>query len=272
MSFNSYDDIISAAVAGKVQEIQFAKTMPVAGAAGACVSFWEASSIPPAGASGTSLTARNCTPSVTGALFFANPTSPDTLHLINAQAYASAASLGSLVIYDRIADIGGISLSTTDLQSLTMGALPRYADGAGVQLFLEVTTTITGAPVFTVNYTDQDGNAATSRAVTCAANSTGRFAYSTGAYIPLAAGDTGVRSVEEFQCSAAGSAGIARLVFAKQLAVVPLLSAGTVIERDYVTQTPKLPRIYDDHCLAAFLFCASGTTGTIYGSLIAAAG
>jgi hypothetical protein len=272
MAFTSYDELIASVSAGKSQEIQFAKALPIAGAAGICVSLWEADSIPPGGGSGTSLVGRNCGPSTTGALAFANPTAPDTLHLISAQAYASASSLGSLVIYDRLADVGGISMTTTAPQAITMGALPRFADGSGVQLFLEVSTTITGAPTLTINYLDQDGNSATTPALVCAANAAGRFAYSNNIYIPLAAGDTGVRSVSQLTCSVAGSAGVARLVFARPYAQIPLLAAASVTEKDYVTQTPKLPRIFDNHCLAAFLFCAGTSTGTIYGSLTAAAG
>lgn len=272
MSFSSYDSLIASAAAGKVQTIEFAKTMGVAGAAGACVSFWEASSMPPSGAGGTGLTARDCTPAVTGALSFANATAPDTLHLIAAYAYASAASIGSLIIYDRVADVSGIDLTDTNVQTVSMGSLPRYATGAGVQMFLEVTTTIVGTPVLTIDYTDQDGNAATTPAVTCAANSAQRFAYSTGPYIPLAAGDTGVRSVDSVDLSAGGSSGVARLVFARPIAIVPLLSAATVVEKDYVTQTPRLPQLYDDHCLGLFLVCSSTTTGSVYGQLTAAAG
>jgi len=272
MGFSSYDALIAAATAGKIQEIQFAKAMPLAGAAGQCVSLWEADSIPPAGGSGTSLVGRSCSPSTTGALYFANPTAPDTLHLVNAQAFASAANLGSLVLYDRLVDVGGISMTSTSPQTITMSALPRFADGAGVQMFLEVTTNISGAPVFTIDYTDQAGNAATTPSLTCAANSAGRFAYSSQVYIPLAAGDTGVQSVSGITLSVSGSAGVARLVLAKPIATLPLLAAASVTEKDYVTQTPKLPRLYDNHCLGLFLFCSGTSTGTIYGQLLAAAG
>lgn len=272
MAIASYDSIIAAAVAGKLQEIHFNKTLLVTPVAGGCVSLWESNSTPPAGTSGTSLVARACTPSVTGAMFFQNPTGSDNLYLINALAYPSAANIGSLIVYDRIADISGISLTTLSTQNITMGSLPRYADGQGVQMFLEVTTTISGGPVFSIAYTDQSGNAGTTASITGGANAVGRFVYNTGPWIPLADGDTGVRAVTSFTCSATAASGIARLVLAKQLCVVPLLAAGAVVERDLVTQTPKLPRLYNDHCLGLIVIGSAGGAGTVYGSLSAVAG
>jgi len=272
MAIGSYDDIIAAIVAGKHQELHFAKTLPASPAAGACVSLWEGGSMPAAGGSGSSLTARNCGPTTTGAISFANASGDDENYLINVLAWASASGIGSLVVYDRIADISGISMSATGIQNISMGSLPRYTDGAGVMLFMEVSTTIVGGPVFTVAYTDQDGNSATSQTVTCSAVNAGRFAYNAGPYIPLASGDTGVRAVTSITNSVGGSTGVGRLVFAKPLLVLPLLTAGTVVERDLVTQTPKLPMLPDDHCLSAFVVGAGSTTGTVYGSLSAVGG
>jgi hypothetical protein len=273
MAISSYDDIISAIAAGKLQELHFAKTLPFAPAAGVCVSLWGADSMPPAGGSGTSLAARSCIPTTTGALAFVNASGDDENYLINALAYASASNIGSLVIYDRIADVGGISMTQSPTaQAITMGSLPRYADGAGVMMFLEVTTAITGAPVFSIEYTDQDGNVATTASVTCSAYSPGRFAYAAGPYIPLAAGDTGVRKVQSYTNSSGGSGGECRLVFAKQLVVLPLLATGTVVERDLVTQTPRMPLLPDDHCISGFIVGAGATTGTVYGSLSSVGG
>jgi hypothetical protein len=268
MAINSYDDIIAAIAANKWEERHFAKTLPIAPAAGVCVSLWEGDGMPTAGGSGSSLVGRNCTPSVTGSLAFTNAAGADENYLMNAQAWASASGIGSLVIYDRICDISGISLTQSPVaQTITMGPLPRYTDGAGVMIFLEVSASVTGIPTFTVTYTDQSGNSAVTPPVTGAANALGRFAYNSGPYIPLASGDTGVRSVQSFTNSSGASVGIGRLVFAKPLAVLPLLTAGTVVERDLVTQTPRMPLLPDDHCISAFVVGAGTTTGTVYGSL-----
>lgn len=273
MAIDSYDAILAAIAAGKSQEIQFSKTLTTLGTAQAA-STWTLGETPPAGGAGTSLVMRACNNTTTGALSFANPASDDdNLYLVSWNAWGSIASLGTLILYDRIADVSGINLATTTPNDITSVTLPRYATGAGVQMFLTVTTTITGAPVFTVEYTDQDGNAAaTTSAVTCAANAATRLAYSGQVWLPLAAGDTGVRAVDNLTCSVAGGAGVATLVLARPIARLPLINLGTVIERDLVTQIPKLPILQDDHCLNFLVYGATASVGTISGSLTAVAG
>jgi len=271
MAITSYDDILSAASAGRIADLHFLKTLPAVPAAGTCVSLWEGNSMPPAGGSGTPLSGRNCNSTITGALAFTNATAPNENRVINITAMPTAANLGSLIIYDRVLDIGGIDMGITSPQAVSMGALPRYATGAGVQMFLEVSTTITGAPIFTVSYTDQTGSAGVTPAVTCSANNLGRFAYNGLSYLPLAAGDTGVRGVTSITFSTSGG-GTGRLVLAKQIASLPLLSLGAVVEKDFVTQTPRLPLLPGDHCISFFLMSTSGTTGTIIGTISAVEG
>lgn len=273
MTITSYDSILAAQVAGRGQERHFSKTLST-NAAGQGVSLWESAGMPAAGGGGSSLVTRNCDPSTTGALSFDNASGDYLLHLINGYAVGSASAIGTLVLYDRIADVSGISLITTAVQNITSSAWARYADGEGVMAFLELTQTCNGAPVLTMNYTDQDGNAGTTPNISCGAFATPRFAYTGHIYMPLAAGDTGIRAITSITLSDVGgsSTGIARLVLAKQLAAFPMLTAGTVIERDFVTQTPRLPTIEDDHCLAFFTVGAGTATGTINGMLNAISG
>lgn len=272
MAISSYDSIIASIVAGKSQDRMFSKTLSGNLAVGQALSFWEVGNTPAAGAGGTALTGRNCDPTVTGALTFANPTSPDTQHLICGYAYGTSSAMGTLMVYDRLADVSNISMATTSPQSISMSALPRYTNGEGVQMFLEVSTDISGSPIFTVDYTDQDGNPGTTQPITCAANTFARFAYNSTVYLPLAAGDTGVRGADEFTCSVSAASGVCRLVFARPLVTLPLLTAGAVIEKDFVTQTPRLPRLYDDHCIAFFIVGSSVINGTVHGMLTAVAG
>jgi hypothetical protein len=205
---------------------------------------------------------------------FINPSSgTDDLYILGWAATANVATYGTLILYDRVADISGIAMSTTTTQSITSVTLPRYPTGAGVMMFMEVTTTITGAPAFTVNYTDQDGNAgAVTGTVTCAANTSTRLAYSGLVYLPLAAGDSGVRAVASVTCSVAGGGGVTNLVLAKPIARMPLITAGLISERDLATQYPKIPIIPDDHCLGLLCYGASSTAGVVHGSITAVAG
>lgn len=273
MAINSYDSIIAALVAGKGQEINFSKTFTT-NAIGQGISTWALDNMPPAGGAGTSFVMRACNNLTTGAMSFANPSSSsDDLYLLGWNATSTIDVNGTLILYDRVADVSGISLATTSTQAITSITLPRYPTGAGVQMFLEVTTAITGAPIFTVSYTDQDGNAgAVTGTLTCAANAVSRLAYAGSIFIPLAAGDTGVRAIASLTCSAAGSGGVVNLVLAKPLARMPLITAGLCSERDLATQYPKLPTLPDDHCLSLLSYGGSSSSGTVTGSITAVAG
>lgn len=272
MTINSYDSILAALASGKGQEIQFDKTFTVA-TVGRAFSAWGVGTIPPLGGYGTSLVMRPCLPTTTGALAFSNPASAsDDLYLLSINARSNVATNGTLILYDRVADIGGIALNLSTTNAVTSITLPRYATGEGVQMFMELSLTAGGAPTFFVTYTDQAGNAgAVSATVTCAANSTTQLAYSGPVYVPLAAGDSGVRAVTSVTV-VAGSAGIGTLVLAKPLCSIALLTANLINERDLVTQTPKLPVLPDDHCLAFLLYSGTASLGTIQGSLVAVAG
>lgn len=272
MTINSYDSILAALSQGKGQEIIFDKTFTTAAIARG-FSTWALGTYPALGGVGTSLVMRGCTPTTAGALAFVNPVSlTDDLYLLSINARSSIASHGTLILYDRVADIGGIPLSASATNLVTSITLPRYSTGAGVQMFMELSTTVGGAPTFFVTYTDQSGNAgAVSATMICTTNAATNLAYSGPVYIPLAAGDSGVRAVTSVTV-VGGSAGVGTLVLAKPLCSIPLLAANQVIERDLVTQTPKFPVLPDDHCLAFLLFSGTTSLGTIQGSLVAVAG
>ncbi|MFM1891529.1 MAG: hypothetical protein RLZ44_606 [Pseudomonadota bacterium] len=273
MALNSYDSLMASIAAGKAQEIFFNKAV-TQNSAGQAASLWTEDAYPAAGGYGTSLNARNCGNTTTGGLFFGNPSGTDSLYLVAGEVVPSASSIGSLMLYDRLADISGIDMTTLAAQNFSMSALPRYATGAGVQMFLEVTTTISGTPpVFTINYTNQGGTASrTTGAVTCAANSANRLAYSGSIYIPLQSGDSGVRTAQSITLSVAASAGVCALVFARPLVSLPLLTAGAVVERDFVTQVPRMPPLEDNHCLALLTYGTGSTTGSLNGRFSAIAG
>lgn len=88
--------------------------------------------------------------------------------------------------------------STTPTQALT-----RYTDGAGVMMMMVSQSATAGGGNFVVNYTNQAGVSHTTPTTYCvAAQPSGAIVNATGAaasthpFIPLASGDTGVRSVE----------------------------------------------------------------------------
>lgn len=269
--FTSYDQIIeSLSSLGKGQEIWFSKNT-TSHAVGTLTSMWAYSGLPAAGGyGGTPLTGRACDNTTTGALSFMDAGGSETLHLIGISAMPTVASMGTLILYDRVMDIPSIDATTTSAQSITTASFPRYADGAGLRMFLEVTTALgTGTGAAVIKYTDQDGNAGVSTPSfsTVASSSVNKVAHGPQPWIPLAAGDTGLQAVSEIQFSVAHSTGALNLVVARPLAMVPVFTAAGLTERDFVLQMPKLPEIPDGAALAFLLMPGSTATGTVTGTI-----
>jgi hypothetical protein len=157
----------------------------------------------------------------------------------------------------------------------------RYADGAGLRCAIITQTTVTTSAASAIQdntavtgtlYTNQAG--ATGKvfgaAVTHAAFGTNiplltRVTHSTtaangyGPSMPLAAGDTGIQSMQQFKLSTAYTgASQSAVVLYKPLAMIPIVTAGVAGERNLVMQLPSLPRIYDGACLANFYFNGTG--------------
>lgn len=155
----------------------------------------------------------------------------------------------------------GAVVTTTTGQTVTMGgALPaRDVDGStngrGVLAALLVTAATTNAGVITnttITYTDQDGNA----------GNTGVFAASVGWQAPatavigtwmpflLAAGDTGIRSVQTLTLGTSYATGSLSLVLYRPLVTIPLPAAyanGVAITAAFTT-APGV-RLYNDTCI-----------------------
>jgi hypothetical protein len=147
----------------------------------------------------------------------------------------------------------------TTAQTVNSTALTRYTSGVGVQCWLEFyTATGATACTATVSYTNQAG--ASGRSGTAAIPATTVI----GQIIPvtLAAGDTGVQSVQSVTLSAttgtAGNFGVTLLQF---LAAIPVsqINAGDVL--DYVGT--GLVQIQNNACLAYLVFCSTTNTGSI---------
>jgi hypothetical protein len=166
---------------------------------------------------------------------------------------------GAVYLWDRLVAVSGIAMSSTGDKTINSTALPRYTDGVGVQVWLEVTTAgTTTAPVCSMSsYTDQDGNTGQAGgSITFPAIALSN-AHLVGP-MPLAAGDTGVRSVETINVSVAGGgSGVVNVVLVK-----PLLSIGIAQAQAFERLSPRpfYPpiRVYD----GATLMLAGRWTGT----------
>ena len=160
-----------------------------------------------------------------------------------------------------------VDMSVTDEQAMTQDdTIPRYTDGAGVQIMAVLVASQIGGVSFFVNYTNSAGVAGrVSSTVTCNTQTVNGTIVSTeratagcaGPFIPLQAGDTGVRSIES--CTfLTGDVGLITLVLVKPLASLSIFDVTAPSERDMILDGMQLPQIKDDAYLNLICY-PSGT-------------
>jgi hypothetical protein len=204
-----------------------------------------------------------------GQIPFTNPVSGNS-YLARFSGWA--AQSGLLLLCDRLWHNSGLSVTSTSGQSITFPTLPARdangtTDGDGVLIGMEiVTATGAGANVPTISYTDQDGNSgATGNMLVTYASSS-----AIGTFYPftLAAGDTGVRSVQTFTNSVSMTSGSISLVAYRVLATLDITTSGGSAGPFEL----GLPRMYDD-TVPFLLFIPSTTTTTnLHGSVVVTQG
>lgn len=199
-------------------------------------------------------------------------------------------SLNTTYYWHRLsATTGNLATSLADIDSATYVAasdtgtgthtITMYlgercpTNGAGVQAFLTPSTALgAGTPNIRLTYTDADGNTGnltpSTLPISNASAPIGQVEHSgTGAgkfgpFIPRAAGDRGMRSVEQFNYSATHTSGVTNLVLCRPLLTLPMTTIGVAAERDLLNQLPSLPRIYDGAALAWMMYAGAATPVT----------
>lgn len=186
----------------------------------------------------------------------------------------SSAQAGVLLLCDRLWHNSGVTITSTGAQTVNSVAFPaRDANGStnGEQVLigLEVSAaTGAGTPTLTLSYTNQAGTAGktgTNSVATVATSAVGTF-YPIG----LAAGDTGVRSIQTYTQSATWTSGKVHLVAYRVLASLELPAAGIPNAVDALTS--GMPRMYDGS--VPFLLFIPQTTSTtqLSGSVVCTQG
>lgn len=172
---------------------------------------------------------------------------------------------GTLYLLDRLWHNGGYTITSTSGQNTTHPGLPaRDANGAtngdGVLAAVEVSANVgTGTPTLTVGYTNQAGTAgktATNILATVASPIIGAFHK-----IGLAAGDTGMRSIQSLTLSATWTSGTINLVMYRQLAALELGGAAPPGPNAIDALTGGLARLYNG-VVPFLVFIPTTTTAT----------
>lgn len=279
MAIQSLDQLVTALSAGQSARYDWNKiTGAAAYAAGRWYEMASLGGLPVATTyPGTALTWVTCTESAgDGTSIFGIPhggnVSSNIKHVLNMAAWATAATgvPGTLMLVDLQGYYPGINMNLNTAQTLLGSPTLRYANGAGLRMFLAARAS-TGATAhnLTYSYTNQAGTTGRVQPVTVACTASaivphivhsGTAANNYGPFLPLASGDTGIRSVQTVQLSAAsGTASTAALVLCRPLATITLSVAGLMTEKDLLNQIPSLPQILDGACLT-FLWGAGAAT------------
>lgn len=258
---------------GTPNNLFFHKVPRVGGAAatatiaGRAASLWTYDGTPSGGAVPTAVAIPDR--SLQGALPFTAATGGRDLHLIGAMITPTVS--GVFLLYDRLMHIGGLNGTLTTDQTVqgspASPAITRNTGGEGNIAWYEIYGIIgTTNRTLTMTYVNQAGT--TGQTSTINIGATGFREVTRAQRIPLAAGDTGIRSIEKIALNGTtGTAGNFGITLAQPLAWLPVGSVGTAGWRDYSTGLPGIPVIDPNACLALMFIPTATTAPELWGCL-----
>lgn len=161
--------------------------------------------------------------------------------------------VGEFLLYDRLADISGLSGTSTSAQLTASLAVTRYTGAASVgnMVALEIYTPVGGTTTTVkMSYTNQAGTPGQISPLTifggAATQEQARMIW-----MPLAAGDTGVRSVESVTLTATtGTVGDFGVTIFRPIRMVCVPANGVMGTKDLITGYPGPEPIAASPCLA----------------------
>lgn len=277
MGFANLSAIVAAATNGGQQQLQFLKS-GTTGVASATNTLWYVGSQPAAGAAAAAAPGGTVpTSATTGALPFNNPTGGATTHIVSALPIATLAN--TLLLYDRLFSVTK-TMNSTGTEAVT-GAPSRYTNttaGAvdsaeGNFLMIECRTVLaaTAHNWTTCLYTDQSGNTGvTLPSVTGnSGNIVNRLDQPVGTWFcPLATGDTGIKELDQMQCSAAVATGAIDFTIGHPIGWLPCPTPNIGLPINFVTNMFNLERIFDSACLALLEVMKPATGATTYSGMV----
>jgi hypothetical protein len=211
--------------------------------------------------------------STDGGIFHGGSVSPKTKHLRNVTALTVTATPlpMPMILLDYLLYYPFVDEGSTDQQLLTTSVtLPRSTSGAGVQIMAVSVAGRTGGQSFFVGYTNQDGTAGriSQTVVQNSVSVNGTIVTSdravlgaAGPFIPLQAGDTGVRSIESVTMLGA-DVGLFTLVLVKPLAQMSIVGIDAPVEVDYFKDFAQCP-VVGDNAYLNFICCPAGSLASV---------
>jgi hypothetical protein len=277
-AFASIDAVIAANTGGKGQQMPFQKTGIAAAAIGNANDLWNRAGFPAAGGAGSAAPGGVApTSATTGALPFKNLGTANTGHYFNWSVSASVIN-NSLLLYDRLfAVVKTMNSAATEAvtglpsryQNTTAGAVD-YIGGNFCFPMNPTTVLAATAHNHTVcTYLDETNAAGTFPSigglVSCAV---GAIDLAVGNwFMPLAAGDVGVKGITQMQTSAAILTGTLDFVIGHPIEINACPIANIACLDDGLI-SGRLTSILDNACLSFIELPKSATTATNYSGLL----
>lgn len=282
MGFANYRELAQAELDGKIQYSTWRKTPTATTAAG----IWFDLSMSPGNPTpnyyaAAPLVAQRLSQSDDGGIYHGGNPASGTKHL--KQMLVMSVSAGAvpmpLMLLDYLLFYPFVDMGTTDAQPLTNTVdLSRYASGTGVQIMaVEVAgQSGVGNPQFFCTYTNQNGvPGRTTRTVACNTQiTTGTIissatatSNSSGPFLPLQSGDSGVRKIDSVTFLTP-DVGLIALVLVKPLATHTLRGIDAPSERDFAIDFSVMPQIEPNAYLNLIGYPAGNLSGApIHGSM-----
>ena len=260
MAITTQDGLVSAL--GGAQQLRWVKGNVTAVAGRPC-SLWSGAGQPGVGSTTLGQAATGAVPvdSDTGGMPFTNPVSGNSYI---GRISGNCAADGHILLVDLLWVWGsggsGWSVTTTTGQNTTSPTALTRPDstGANTVAFMEVLATMgAGAATPTLTYTDQDGNGSASSSGMTPSYAASAIVGSVF-FFNLAAGDTGVRSIQTLTTSVSMTSGTARICIGRIVTSFP-----TIANRGFLYNAYDLgmPRVYDDACLMPIIVPQSTASG-----------
>lgn len=291
-AFASIDAVVAAYTGGKGQSVMFQKTGVASNAIGNANDLWTRAGFPSAGAAGSAApVGKGWSKNDNGALPYLNTASVDANHYLNWALTASVAN-NSLLLYDRLFSVAKTMNSTTaeavtgvpSRYQNTSSSAVEYAGGNFITISNPTTVlastahNVTAAGTAVWNYTNQVGTSgrnlnhngtAVQTLAGVSACVVGGIDLAVGSwFIPLAAGDSGIASLQQMQLSASVATGTLDAVIGHPIAINACPIANIACLDDGLYTAMNLTTILDDACLSFIELPKPATSATNYSGLL----
>ncbi len=270
MGAASVKDIVNSELAGRVRRYGWRKTPSQATTTGIWFDLSMSPGNPPPKYwfDSTPLIAKAVYQSTDGGLFHGSNVSPSQKYLRTLMAMTTTVTAlpMSMILCDYLLYYPSIDEGTTDQQNLdNTVTLPRYTDGAGLQMLAITVGARTSAATFFVTYTNSEGvSDRTSQTVALNTSVVGSVATSDrivqlsgNPFIGLQLGDSGIRSIQSVTMLGI-SDGLFSLLLVKPLGTSMIRGIDAPVEKDFFLSQAQLP-IIQDNAYISLLCLPNGT-------------